>query len=461
MNELELIRWLIAEIEHRDDPTDDDVTQLDVLIERGETLVEEERAQSERQARIDNLARHAADPRNHEAGFEPPHVHSREADPFDMSRITAVTTGDDIRSQAYTAIEGMPHLDDAHREEATRTIERADNVRGDVARHILATGSDAYRRAFRKRFRDPQCPLEADEQRAVDLMRAASLTDASGGYAVPFTLDPTIILTNDGTANPFRQIARRVQITTENWNGVSSAGVTASWDAEAAEVSDDAPTLAQPSIPVYKGQAFVPFSVEIGGDWAGFEADVRNLIMDAKDRLEGAAFATGTGSAQPTGIVTALTGGGSVVASATTDTFAIADVYSTLEATGPRFRSNSSWVANLNIINDIRQFATANNYHAFLTDLAGGQPSQMLGRPLYECSDMDGVINASAENYVLVNGDFSNFVIVDRVGLSIELVPHLFHTSNNRPSGQRGYLAWWRVGSDSVNDAAFSMLNVT
>jgi HK97 family phage major capsid protein len=38
---------------------------------------------------------------------------------------------------------------------------------------------------------------------------------------------------------------------------ITSAGVTASWDAEAAEVSDDSPTLAQPSVPVYKAAAFI------------------------------------------------------------------------------------------------------------------------------------------------------------------------------------------------------------
>jgi predicted phage gp36 major capsid-like protein len=44
--------------------------------------------------------------------------------------------------------------------------------------------------------------------------------------------------------------------------------------------------------------------------------------------------------------------------------------------------------------------------------------------------------------------------------MNVELVPHLFATANNRPSGQRGFYAWWRVGADSVNDAAFRLMNV-
>jgi predicted phage gp36 major capsid-like protein len=45
--------------------------------------------------------------------------------------------------------------------------------------------------------------------------------------------------------------------------------------------------------------------------------------------------------------------------------------------------------------------------------------------------------------------------------MTVEFIPHLLHTSNNRPSGQRGWYAHYRVGADSVNDAAFKLLNVT
>jgi predicted phage gp36 major capsid-like protein len=44
--------------------------------------------------------------------------------------------------------------------------------------------------------------------------------------------------------------------------------------------------------------------------------------------------------------------------------------------------------------------------------------------------------------------------------MSIEFLPQLMG-ANGRPKGQRGWYAWYRVGADSVNDAAFRMLNVT
>lgn len=35
------------------------------------------------------------------------------------------------------------------------------------------------------------------------------------------------MLTSNGSTNPLRQISRVVQTTTDSWNGVTSAGVTA------------------------------------------------------------------------------------------------------------------------------------------------------------------------------------------------------------------------------------------
>jgi HK97 family phage major capsid protein len=66
----------------------------------------------------------------------------------------------------------------------------------------------------------------------------------------------------------------------------------------------------------------------------------------------------------------------------------------------------------------------------------------------------------SAENYFFVAGDFAQYAIVDRIGSTVEIVPHLFTTSHNRPIGQRGTLLWFRTGADSFVDNAFRLLDV-
>jgi HK97 family phage major capsid protein len=288
--------------------------------------------------------------------------------------------------------------------------------------------------------------------------RAMSLTDANGGYLVPFQLDPTVILTNSGVETSIHELAREVVATGDVWNGVSSAGVSGSWDAEATEVSDDSPTLAQPSIPIHMARIFVPISIEAFEDAANVATEVGRLIADEARTMEAVAFTTGSGGSQPTGIITALAGGSSAVAPITPETFAAGDVFAVQNALPARHQANATWQANLSLINTLRQFETTNGALKFPEVVDG----RLLGRALHENSAMDGTIDAAATetNYPLLYGDMQNFVVARRIGLTVELIPLLFHTSNNRPSGQRGWFAHFRVGSDSVNDAAFRMLSI-
>ena len=56
-------------------------------------------------------------------------------------------------------------------------------------------------------------------------------------------------------------------------------------------------------------------------------------------------------------------------------------------------------------------------------------------------------------------GDFSKFIIADRVGMSIELIPQIFAGNTagglSYPTGQRGLFAWWRNSSDVMSSNAF------
>jgi HK97 family phage major capsid protein len=359
-------------------------------------------------------------------------------------------------------------LPDHAAERATALVDsgRA-NERSIAARWVATTGDPAYLSAFTKLLADPvrgHMLWEGREQEAYQAvatlqteMRGMSLTDANGGYMVPLTLDPAIILTSSGSINPLRRISRVVQTVTDQWQGVSSAGVTAEWKAEAAEAADASPTLANPSIPVHFGDAFVPYSFEVGMDAMNFAQELQKLLVDAADQLQATAYTTGTGSGQPTGIITALTGTSSEVNAAADDTFARGDVYTIQNALPPRFQPNAQWCANLSIINTMSQFETTAGARLF-PEIADGR---LLNRPLNELSNMDGSITTSGavSNFVLLYGDFRNFVIADRIGTTLELIPNLVG-ANRRPTGQRGAMLWFRTGSDSVNDAAFRMLDV-
>ncbi|HEY3260792.1 MAG TPA: phage major capsid protein, partial [Pseudonocardiaceae bacterium] len=119
-------------------------------------------------------------------------------------------------------------------------------------------------------------------------------------------MDPTVILTNAGSANPFRAISTIKTIGTDDWNGVTSAGVNAEWTAEGVEAADASPGFGQPKITPKKADAWVFGSYEVLAD-SGFASELGRLLADAKDRLEAAAFATAnTGATIPRGVVAAV-----------------------------------------------------------------------------------------------------------------------------------------------------------
>lgn len=394
----------------------------------------------------------------------------RYKSPWNLSEIRAFDSPErvaaELRGRAFSAIEAMPGASDRVRAAATRIVERFDTKDSKLARQVLLTSSPAYMRAWSKVARAEHHLLSEDERRAMQLseeFRAMSLTDSAGGYLVPFQLDPTVILTSDGSANDIRQFARQVVATGDTWNGVTSAAVSWSWDAEAAEVSDDAPSFGQPSIPIYKAQGFVPISIEALQDEQNVTATVAELLAAGKDDLEAVSLITGDGSGKCTGIVTALAASSPtvVVNAAADDTFALKDVYALHGALPARYRKRASWLANTLIYNLIRQFDTAGGAGLWTT-LGNGTPERLLERPVGEAEAMDGTIttSGSVHNYSLIFGDFSNYVIADRIGMTVEFIPMLFHTANNRPSGQRGWYAYARMGADSVNDKGFRMLDV-
>ena len=81
-----------------------------------------------------------------------------------------------------------------------------------------------------------------------------------------------------------------------------------------------------------------------------------------------------------------------------------------------------------------------------------------MGKPASVASFMDSTVTGAASDFLAVFGDFSNCVIADRIGTTVEPVPHVFGV-NRMPTGQRGWYMFKRVGADSLNDAGFRMLD--
>lgn len=328
----------------------------------------------------------------------------------------------------------------------------------EIARRMVLTETPEYRSAFAKGISSPTPAFDADEVRALNEFRAQSLTAGEGGYAVPVLIDPTIILTTGAADAPILRVARVETITNNVWKGVSSAPASWSYDTEGSAVSDDAVTLAQPVVTAYTARAFIPYSIEIGGDYPNFAAEMRRVIEQGYVDRIAATSMTGTGSDQPFGIFTAIDAAAArEVLVTTSGSLGPEDVFKAWNHLGERFRGRSSWFSSVSVESEVREGAS-NNAGLYTVNLTADGLALVNGRPWYLTDYAPAFTGTTGSVNLLVLGDFSNFVIAQRAGMSIELVPHLFDVTDNRPTGQRGLFAWARHGMDSVNDAAFVLL---
>lgn len=347
-----------------------------------------------------------------------------------------------------------------------RTLDDDENFDGShLAKRILLTENENYRNAWRQVMTQDHPLLSDAEIRALRAMKAFEKRDLNEGstasIAVPVFIDPSVIMTAQGSGNPFLTICRQVDVTTNVWKGVSSSGVSWSFDPEGSEVSDDSPTLLQPSATVFMARGFIPYSVEVSEDWAGFATEMTQLLAEGYDELLVDKFTRGNGTTEPQGVLTVLSASATNRVSVQTagTNFGPDDPYRLWKQVPQRFRRRASWLMSLDVNNKIRQIATANVFHAFTANLPAEWADTLFGKSTYESPYMpDTTTSTSANSGLAIAGDFRGMVVVRRTGLQVERVNHLFGLTSNRPTGQRGWWAYARVGSTVASTSSFRLL---
>jgi HK97 family phage major capsid protein len=377
-------------------------------------------------------------------------------------------TNPEARDRALRVLddrESTMHLDAEEKNQVARTLRR-DPI---IARRILVTENEDYRTAWMKLVTDPHPILTPEEQRAVqawyEFRAMAENTTTAGGFGIPVFIDPSIIMTAQGSGNPFLTLAKQVTVNTNQWKGVSSAGVTWAFQTEAAAATDNSPTLAQPAVTVHMARGFIPYSIEVASDYPSFASEMSTLLAEGYDELLVDKFTRGSGSGEPKGILTALSANTNVrVVVTTPGSITSPDPYKIWKALPQRYRRRASWLMSVGVNNAVRQIGAANVFHGYTVNLPEGWADQLFNSAVYESPYMPDTTTwtTTAEGQAIV-GDWSNFVVARNGGMNVELIPTLFNqavagTGVGMPTAQRGWFAYARIGSNSVNDLGFRLL---
>lgn len=338
---------------------------------------------------------------------------------------------------------------------------------GALARHILSVGSPDYLRAYVLSMAGN--PLDPAAEHAMQLAAPKAMelgTGSAGGFVVPVQLDPTLLPTTDGAVDQLSTIARTERITGEKFQLVTSGGVTVRRGLENTPMTATEPVLGRPEVGTVQVDAFVPFSFALGIAWQGILPALAKEVADAKQVEQADSFVYGDGvDEEPGGLLGTMPDSSRITTGALSDTDLYGITGSDANALGARFLARANWLGSNGIYNEIRAIAADSDGSALWARLGDGRPDGLLNKGVYEQSTMPRSSaggGGDLDDY-LVLGDFYNFLIVERVGMTTEVAPHLFRQATagagyGVPTGQRGFIAHWHNNAKLIVPNAFRVL---
>ncbi len=226
--------------------------------------------------------------------------------------------------------------------------------------------------------------------------------------------------------------------------------------AENATATDADIVFGTVGLPVYKfSSKVVTVPIELLQDSSiDVEAYVRQRLVERLGRITNQMFTTGTGTAQPNGVVTASTIG--VTASNGTSQVA-AVLYDSLvnlqHSVDPAYRESgmAKWMFNDSTLREIRKMKDTQGRPIFVpgyeVSVPGGMPDMLLGSPIVI---NQSVANMAASARSILFGDFKGYKIRDVMALSL----FRFDDSAFMKKGQIGFLAWMRSGGNLTDVGA-------
>ena len=342
-----------------------------------------------------------------------------------------------------------PKTRDHLRRYSMLTREHRDSVRSSLAEFralegkgitvAAPSGDSAWWRYALAKFNKSE--LDLPEQRAL-----ARASGAAGNFLVPTDLEEQII----GAARAESAISRLARpITTDSGSTLSLPTApthgSAAWVAEGAATSPSDEVFGEVPLGAPKISTKVIASEELAQDArVPFDEYLAEELGRRLGVIEGAAFATGSGSGQAQGLAPSV----AVVAAATgsATAYKLADLTSIYRAVPAQYRHRATWLIHPD---DLAGLAS-------LTDSAGGLvlPSLQSAAPslFTRPVEVDAYLPAPAAGArSLVFGDIRTAYAVRRVaGISVQRLEEL-HSDN----GQLGYRARERVdGKVVLADAA-------
>ncbi|MFA7585432.1 MAG: phage major capsid protein [Novosphingobium sp.] len=320
-----------------------------------------------------------------------------------------------------TVDERLKKVEEKQAPDLSKLTERLDKIeakgnRPKAGKADPEEGAEIEAKAFNQFLRTGQVDAE--------LKTMTAGTPADGGYTVAPEYSATVI---EGITefSPIRQLASVMSISTSKvYIPVMTTPLNGGWVTETGDRDEDEPKFDQEDIDVYEQAVIVPISRQLLEDsMIDLQGYLAGQVARQFGKQEGNAFVRGNGSGKPTGFlhdpnlfekVTAKMDGSDIIEKIIKLFYSLPSAYA----------ARGSWLMTRELQGIIRAAADNTTKGTLWSDsLANGTPAMLLGRPVYEAPDMQGMTDGGSpagSSYPVAFADWSSmYQIVDRIGLNI------------------------------------------
>jgi len=303
------------------------------------------------------------------------------------------------------------------------------------------------RKAFISWVRKGEKHLMPDEMK---VMRVSE--DVTGGYVTPIEFDSRVIELLK-VFSPIRELAEVFPISGAGIEIPKEASVEldafAAWPGETLVAQDL--KFADERFTPFELQALVTPKRTLIEDAAfDIEAYIQRKVAEIYAYKEGKAFVTGNDVQRPEGLLSANI---SSVVSGDASKITADSLFKLVYNVPTPYARGAAWLLNRLTILEVRLLKDQENRYLWQPALQAGEPSTLLGYPVYESPDMPTV---AANAYPIIFGNFNaGYKIVDRVGMTVQRLVEKWATE-----GKIGFLFWKRVDGGVTVPEAFRKLKI-
>lgn len=293
-------------------------------------------------------------------------------------------------------------------------------------------------------------------------------TNSQGGYAVPAQYSNDLV--RPLTDLSYLRLAGARVINVQGTDAFHVPSLTyasaASLTSEAASYTEAEPTMGEVLFQPWKLTRLSKVSEELAAD-SRFDLWGQILNPDFAQSFataENSYFTTGTGTSQPSGVVTGATSSVFTEATGNTTSVTADGIISTFFTLDYKYRQNAVWMMNDATLQLVRKLKDSQNRYLFemnpftspgMTQIGAAQgpagvtsSGMLLGKPVITNNSM---ATAAANAVTILFGDFSYYWIADWAGLEMQRLSELYAAN-----GQVGFRAFRRVDAHLMLAAAIA-----